>query len=154
VIEDSTFVSTAGQAVLTEFALCGFTVEHEVLCNFTITGSETSSGSGEGGFETVSSLKIPGPGGTSYSGPAAPVANFSASATSGAHPLTVTFTNTSTGPRNGAAWDFNDDGTVDSFTDTTVAVTYSAAGTYSVALTVFNSSGFSTKESVGYIIVS
>ena len=46
----------------------------------------------------------------------APVANFSAVPTSGNEPLTVQFTDASTGTVSSYAWDFDNDGTVDSTT--------------------------------------
>jgi PKD repeat protein len=71
-----------------------------------------------------------------------PTAGFSASPTSGCSPLSVTFTDTSSG--NGGTinkwdWDFNGDGTVD-HTDTTkpnaFAYIYTSPGTYTAKLTV------------------
>jgi len=65
------------------------------------------------------------------------VANFTASSTSGNVPLTVQFTDTSTGSVSSYAWDFDNDGTVDS-TDQNPVHTYTSAGTYTVNLTVSN----------------
>jgi len=65
----------------------------------------------------------------------APVAAFSASPTSGNAPLTVQFTDESTGVVNSWAWDFDNDGTVDSNAQNP-SYTYTTAGVYTVKLTV------------------
>ena len=83
----------------------------------------------------------------------APVANFTASSTSGNVPLTVQFTDTSTGSVSSYAWDFDNDGTVDS-TDQNPLYTYTTAGTYSVNLTVTNSGGSDSELKTGYITVN
>jgi len=75
----------------------------------------------------------------------APVANFTASSTSGNVPLTVQFTDTSTGSVSSYAWDFDNDGTVDS-TDQNPVHTYTSAGTYTVNLTVSNKNGTDSKS--------
>jgi len=65
----------------------------------------------------------------------APTADFIYTPASGAAPLTVAFTSTSTGVINSYAWDFNNDGTTDS-TAQNPTYEYTAAGIYSVKLTV------------------
>ncbi len=72
---------------------------------------------------------------------AAPVASFSADKASGTAPVTVNFADTSTGTIASRAWDLGD-GTTS--TAQSVAKTYSAAGSYTVKLTVTNASGSST----------
>lgn len=74
---------------------------------------------------------------------AAPVANFTLSASSGNPPLTVTFTDTSTGPPSTWEWDFTNDGIYDS-TAQNPSHTYTGVGTYSVKLRVTNGLGSST----------
>jgi len=66
-----------------------------------------------------------------------PTADFSASATSGAAPLIVNFTNLSTGdnPPLSYEWDFDNDGVVDSVEENP-SCSYNVAGTYSVKLAV------------------
>ena len=71
--------------------------------------------------------------------PGVPVAGITASPTSGTAPLTVTFTDASTGGPTGWAWDFGDGTT--SNVQTPPAHTYSTAGTYTVSLIASNSSG-------------
>jgi len=84
----------------------------------------------------------------------APTAAFGADTTSGTAPLTVTFTDESTGTAPLTyAWDFNNDGTVDS-TEQNPSYEYSAAGTYSVKLTVTNSAGSDDEIKTDYISVS
>lgn len=66
-----------------------------------------------------------------------PVASFTADVTSGAFPLVVTFTDTSTNSPTGWTWDFGD-GTTGS--GKTVTHTYADPGTYTVTHTAFNAS--------------
>ncbi len=78
-----------------------------------------------------------------------PVANFTATFTNGATPLTVQFNDTSSYAATWA-WDFDNDGTVDS-TEQTPTYTYSNAGTYTVKLTVTNAAGSVEEVKTGYI---
>lgn len=79
-----------------------------------------------------------------------PVAAFTADVTSGARPLTVHFTDLSTGEPASWAWDFDNDGTVDS-TEQNPTHTYHAAGTYTVKLTVTNAYGSTEEVKADYI---
>ncbi len=109
------------------------------------------------GTYTVSLTAI-GPGGidvltrTSYIVVASPslVANFAAGPTSGTAPLSVSFTNLSTGATN-YAWTFGDGNTS---TLTNPANTYSNAGTYSVTLTVVGEGGTNALTRTNYIVVA
>jgi PGF-pre-PGF domain-containing protein len=75
------------------------------------------------------------------SGPGpAPVANFSTNVTEGDAPLTVAFTDESTGAATWS-WDFGDGNTS---TEQHPAHTYATAGTYTVTLTVANAAGSSS----------
>ncbi|RMG80449.1 MAG: PKD domain-containing protein, partial [Chloroflexi bacterium] len=94
-------------------------------------------------------LTVSGPGGNStfirqitVEDPAiaAPVAAFTANPTSGETPLTVQFTNQSTGQINQYLWDFNGDGLTDS-TDESPVYEYTSAGTYEAKLTVLGDGG-------------
>jgi PKD repeat protein len=84
---------------------------------------------------------------------AAPVANFTANVTSGATPLTVQFTDASTGTVSSYAWDFDNDGAVDS-TEQNPVHTYAATGTYTVNLTVSNADGSDSEVKTEYIKVT
>ena len=75
--------------------------------------------------------------------PVPPVADFTSDVTSGNAPLTVTFTDRSTGDPTAWNWDFGD-GT-DS-TDQNPVHTYTSAGTYTVTLTVSNADGAVSKD--------
>jgi PKD repeat protein len=66
--------------------------------------------------------------------------DFIADKNSGKAPLTVTFTDQSSDSPTSWAWDFQNDGTVDS-TAKKPTFTYTKEGTYSVKLTVMNASG-------------
>jgi len=85
--------------------------------------------------------------------PGAPVANFTATPTSGTVPLTVNFTDQSTGTVSSYAWDFNYDGNVDS-TEQSPSYTYGTAGTYTVNLTVIGPGGSDFEVKTGYIKVT
>ncbi len=105
-------------------------------------------------------LTVTGPGGsddetkTNYisvsSPPAAPVAVFSGTPLTGNAPLTVQFTDASTGSITGYAWDFNNDGTTDS-TSQSPSYEYTTAGTYTVKLTVTGPGGSDEETKTGYI---
>ncbi len=87
-------------------------------------------------------------------GPEAPVASFSSNVTTGSSPLAVQFNDTSTGTAPlSYAWDFDNNGVTDS-TSKNPVFTYSAAGTYSVKLTVTNSAGTNTMTKTNYITVT
>ena len=147
----------------------------------TVNFSNTSTGSitsyawtfGDGGTSTAASpshvyaaagtytvaLTVTGPGGsntqtrTSYVtvGTPAPVAQFTGSPTSGTFPLTVNFSNTSTGSITSYAWTFGDGGTSTAASPSHV---YAAAGTYTVALTVTGPGGSNTQTRTNYVTVS
>jgi len=77
-----------------------------------------------------------------------PAAAFSADVTEGEYPLTVTFTDASTGTPTSWLWDFGDTG---SSTDQSPEHTYSTPGTYTVSLTATNAVGSDTETKTGYI---
>ena len=79
-----------------------------------------------------------------------PSASFTADVTEGNAPLTVRFTDTSTGDVTGWSWDFGDGG---SSTDRHPQHTYSAPGTYTVSLTVSNAYGEDTVTQTNLITV-
>jgi PKD repeat protein len=74
----------------------------------------------------------------------APVAEFTANPNNGTAPLNVTFTDASTGNITSYAWDFQNDGTVDS-TEQNPTYTYNTPGTYTVLLTVEGPGGSVSK---------
>lgn len=79
-----------------------------------------------------------------------PVASFTASATSGTAPMTVSFTDTSTGSPTSWAWDFGDGQTSD---QQNPSVTYSASGIYTVQLSATNSAGTSATPATSTVTV-
>jgi DNA/RNA endonuclease G (NUC1)/PKD repeat protein len=82
-----------------------------------------------------------------------PVANFTAVPTTGTEPLTVTFSDASSGTTPlSLAWDLGDSTTTNTADGASFAHTY-AAGTYSVTLTASNSAGTSTLVSNNVITV-
>lgn len=81
----------------------------------------------------------------------APAADFSGTPTSGDAPLSVDFTDLSTGDVTDWLWDFGDGGS-DVIPNATHV--YTAAGTYTVALTVTGPAGTDTETKVDYITVT
>jgi PKD repeat protein len=81
----------------------------------------------------------------------APVANFSATPTSGVAPLVVNFTDASAGSITNRSWNFGDGSTS---TAVNPSHTYSVAGTYTVSLTVTGSGGSNTKTNSNFINVT
>lgn len=79
-----------------------------------------------------------------------PVASFTANITSGCAPLTVSFTDQSTGNPTSWNWEFSN-GTLSSVKNP--VVTFSTPGTYSVRLVVQNSTGIAQTERIDYITV-
>ncbi len=79
-----------------------------------------------------------------------PVANFTGSPTSGPAPLTVNFTDTSTGSPTSWHWEFGD-GTGSDIADPVHP--YPHTGNYTVTLTASNSAGRDTLVKIGYINV-
>ena len=80
----------------------------------------------------------------------APVANFTGEPTTGDSPLSVQFSDQSTGSITTYSWDFGDSGTS---TLQNPAHTYTGAGTYSVNLTVTGPGGSNSKLRTNYISV-
>ena len=79
------------------------------------------------------------------------VASLTGTPTSGPAPLTVSFTNTSTGAITNRLWNFGDGITS---TATNPVHVYTNAGSYSVSLTVFGAGGSNTLTRSGYINVT
>jgi PKD repeat protein len=88
---------------------------------------------------------------TAPEAPVAPVALFSGSPITGAVPLTVQFTDSSTGVITGYSWDFGD-GAVS--TGQSPGHEYVVAGTYDVQLTVTGPGGSDNEVKTGYITVT
>ncbi len=78
-------------------------------------------------------------------------ANFTADVTSGDAPLTVNFTDQSTGPVTSWSWDFGDGNTSTAQNPSHV---YNTAGTYTVALTVSSATCSNTMTKTNYITVT
>ena len=83
--------------------------------------------------------------------PSIPVAAFATNTTSGAAPLAVSFTSTSSGNITGYSWNFGD-GTTSTLANP--SHTYAANGTYDVRLTASGPDGTNTMTKASYITVS
>ena len=81
------------------------------------------------------------------------VASFTGSPTNGVVPLSVTFTDTSTGSITSNFWDFGDGSTTNFTVPTNVTHTYSVVGVYSVTLIASGSADVSTNTQVNLITV-
>jgi gliding motility-associated-like protein len=79
-----------------------------------------------------------------------PVVNFTADKIAGCSPLTVTFTDQSTGNPTNWNWEFSNGRLA---TGPTTTVTFSTPGTYSVKLVVRNATGIGSAEKIDYITV-
>ena len=83
--------------------------------------------------------------------PAAPVANFTAGSTGGVAPVSIAFTDTSTGTVNARLWDFGDG----SFSILQNPVhTFTTAGTFNVSLTALGLGGVNTNTKLGLVNVT
>jgi PKD repeat protein len=83
---------------------------------------------------------------------APPVASFSGSPTNGCAPLTVTYTDTSTGSITNWSWNFGDGGTTNLATNS-VVYTYNTGGVYTVSEIVTGPGGAGTNVQPNYIVV-
>jgi PKD repeat protein len=83
--------------------------------------------------------------------PGSPIVDFVADPTTGEAPLDVLFTDQSTGAITSWSWDFGDGGTS---TVQNPSHMYTSAGTYTVSLTVSDSSSSDTETKVNYIVVA
>jgi PKD repeat protein len=124
------YIGTSGSATisLTPFGSAG-SADIVVTCQFKIPYISTFSVTG---------------------GTTPPTANFVGSPTSGLAPLTVQFTDQSTGATSWS-WTFGDGG---ASTQQNPSHTYTSTGTYTVSLTVTNAYGSDTETKTGYITVS
>jgi len=104
----------------------------------TVTGTGGSDTEEKIGYITVTSSQVP-------------AAEFTADVTAGDAPLTVSFTDASTGSITDWSWDFGDTATS---TEQNPSHTYNAAGTYTVSLTATGALGSDTETKAGYITVS
>ena len=136
-------------------SMAGTSLTH--VSQYVVTGVFTVPSGTAAGTKDVS-VTFPGPSGTltfTKSGAfqvtattVAPEAAFSAAPTSGAIPLTVTFTNSSTGTITASEWSFGDGGTSTAQNPTH---TYTTAGTFDVSLTVTGPLGGDTATSTGLV---
>ena len=109
----------------------------------TVTINQMSDDLGSNMFPSI----VPG----SFTVNIPPVAQFDANQTSGNAPLTVLFTDQSTGNPTSWSWSFGDGGTS---TEQDPVYTYTSAGTYTVTLTATNAGGSDSEVKTGFISVN
>jgi PKD repeat protein len=102
------------------------------------------------GNENPKSLSMDGPKSVTANFAPPPVSDFTASRSIGFPPFVVRFTDTSTGIVTCWAWDFENDGTVDS-TEQNPSCTYTDAGVYTVKLTATGPGGSDEEIKTDYI---
>ncbi|MEN6611015.1 MAG: PKD domain-containing protein [Methanoregulaceae archaeon] len=120
--------------------VCIYKLAGNYTVNLTVTNAFGSNGSSQADFIRVGTL--------------APIVAFSAANVTGIPPLTVRFTDNSTGQEiTGWAWDFNNDGTIDSTEENPTCV-YKMLGNYTVNLTVTNAYGSNTSTRAGLVTVT
>ena len=83
-----------------------------------------------------------------------PLAQFSATPTSGFAPLQVVFTDDSTGSITNWLWNFGDGTMLDNSANRNVTHTYAAGGSYTVSFTVTGPEGTNTSTLSGFIVSS
>ena len=125
-------------------------VENVILGNPTTGAWVASVDPGSGNYAVGQGYALVVTGQVDEAPAPAPIANFAVSATNGLAPLGVTFTNQSTGAFDQQSWDFGDGGTS---TAANPSHTYSAAGTYTVSLSVSGPLGSDIETKVGLITV-
>lgn len=117
-----------------------YTATGTYTVTLTATNAYGSDGETKTSYITVNTLQ-------------APVAAFTASATTIVKNSSVTFTDQSTNSPTSWSWTFNG-GTPSTSTAQNPTVTYSTAGTYSVTLTATNAAGSNTLTKTNYITVT
>ncbi len=114
-----------------------------------VTGVESGSGWDRySGYGMVDAAAAVGGGGST---PVAPTAAFSGAPTSGTFPLSVSFTDASSGQPTGWSWNFGDGG---SSTAQNPSHTYTSAGSFTVTLTASNAQGSDGETKTNYITTS
>jgi surface protein len=117
-----------------------YTQNGNYTVKLTATNSAGSNTVTRSNYITVSAVPIP-------------AANFTSNVVSGASPLTVNFTDTTTNSPTSWLWDFKNDGTATS-TVRNPSYTYTQSGTYTVKLTATNQYGSNTVVKTNYITVN
>ncbi len=148
VINGSTGLSTTGGSADTLN-----NVENVILAS-PATGAWTATidpGLGNYSVGQGYALVITGDVAESGGGPAAPTANFSASPVSGTAPLSVNFSDLSSGSINTWAWTFGDGGTSNAASPSHL---YTSPGNYTVSLTVTGPGGSDTNTMTNLVTVN
>jgi PKD repeat protein len=133
-----------------EHPTCVWSYSDSSKTSFTLQGVAVSDGWVYYGTDSKYLFGLTGP---DPENPEVPVARFEADVTSGEEPLTVRFTDLSANFPTSWAWDFDNDGSVDS-TKQNPSHTYTEAGVYTVKLTAGNSAGSDNETKTAFITVN
>lgn len=135
-LSSSKYTAPATWTKLTYSVPAGYSGIHAV----TITHATSGSGTSGTFFDDITAIP-------------SPAASFTASPVNGRAPLTVQFTDTSTGPSiTGWSWDFGDSSSENNTVQNPVH-TFTSPGTYTVKLTATNAGGSSTATRTGLVTV-
>jgi YVTN family beta-propeller protein len=120
--------------------------------NYTVSLTTTNSG-GSNKVQKLSYISVISENGSVVSNPGliVPVTDFSATPTVGSMPLTVSFTDQSTGSPAAWKWTFGDG---DASTEQNPVHAYNKSGKYSVTLTASNENGSNALTKTGFVSVS
>jgi uncharacterized repeat protein (TIGR01451 family) len=134
------------------------TMTNSARATITITGIGTAQGIMTNTATISARTGDPNPGNSAATNalpvlPPAPVALFSATPVIGAWPLSVNFTDSSSGAITNRAWDFGNGATTNT-AQTSFAVTYTTAGTNTVSLTVIGPGGTNVSTRPNYVAVT
>ena len=152
-LRGNVFGLTAGTSVAGGSADTDNNVENVIVAS-PLTGSWTvtvRAGDGNYSLPQGYALVVTGDISEGSAPPAAPVADFTGTPTSGNTPLTVSFSDASTGSISSRSWNFGDGATSSA---TNPSHTYTAAGAYTVTLTVAGPGGSDTRTRTNYINVA
>jgi PKD repeat protein len=102
---------------------------------------------------TIDAFVVPAPSPAPAPSPPPPIAGFTLTPSTGVAPLSVSFTDTSTGNPTSWAWDFGNDGIIDSIVQNPTYI-FNSPGTYDIKLTVSNAYGSNSAIHTAAVVVS
>lgn len=143
--------TTAGDYV--SVSLVDLVVDNESIANFDLGDADITPALNGGRFTPIGFTQIYGPGGRDFQYPPPIKANFTSDVVLGMAPLTVNFTDTSTGPRSMWGWYFTQT-TAPEATDQNPSFIFTQPGTYDVGMLTSGFFGSDYINKQRYITVS